>query len=93
LPFVRTAFEVEIASTGRRIRIPANRNVLDVLADHGVQIPWSCGVGVCGTCRTRVLAGEPDHWDSVLRPAEKARGDVFMPCCSRAKTALLKLDL
>jgi vanillate O-demethylase ferredoxin subunit len=70
--FDRSKFEVEIASTGRRVSITANRNVIDVLADHGIEIPWSYGVGICGTYRTGVLAGVPDHWDSVLQPANGA---------------------
>ena len=92
-PKVRAAFEIEIASTGQRMTVPANRSVLDVLHAHRINHPMSCGVGICGTCRTRILAGIPDHWDSVLRPAEREAGDVFMPCCSRSKTERLVLDI
>jgi vanillate O-demethylase ferredoxin subunit len=48
---------------------------------------------VCGTCVTRVLEGEADHRDVVLSDAEKNEGRQFTPCCSRAKTPLLVLDL
>jgi vanillate O-demethylase ferredoxin subunit len=40
-----------------------------------------------------VLEGEPDHQDFYLTDAERARGDCFLPCCSRARSALLVLDL
>jgi vanillate O-demethylase ferredoxin subunit len=48
---------------------------------------------VCGTCLTRVLAGVPDHRDVYLTPEEQAANDQFTPCCSRAKTPRLVLDL
>jgi vanillate O-demethylase ferredoxin subunit len=48
---------------------------------------------VCGTCLTRVLEGVPEHRDMYLTEDEQAANDQFTPCCSRAKTALLVLDL
>jgi vanillate O-demethylase ferredoxin subunit len=48
---------------------------------------------VCGTCLTRVLEGVPDHKDQYLTPEEQAANDQFTPCCSRARSALLVLDL
>ncbi|HET7867485.1 MAG TPA: 2Fe-2S iron-sulfur cluster binding domain-containing protein, partial [Burkholderiaceae bacterium] len=49
--------------------------------------------GVCGTCLTRVIDGQPDHRDQSLTPEEQAAGDQFLPCCSRAKSERLVLDL
>jgi vanillate O-demethylase ferredoxin subunit len=87
------AFEVQLASSGRVIQVPADRSVLAALADAGVVVPSSCEQGVCGTCLTRVIDGTPDHRDQYLLPDEQAAGDQFTPCCSRAKSARLVLDL
>jgi vanillate O-demethylase ferredoxin subunit len=87
------AFDVRVASTGKVMTIPAGRTVLKVLAEQGVDIPYSCEEGVCGTCLTRVLDGVPDHRDLYLTDEERAANDQFTPCCSRAKTPLLVLDL
>jgi vanillate O-demethylase ferredoxin subunit len=87
------AFEVQLASSGRVIPVPADRSVLAALADAGVVVPSSCEQGVCGTCLTRVVEGVPDHRDQYLLPEEQAANDQFMPCCSRAKSARLVLDL
>jgi len=86
-------FDVQLASSGKVVTIPAGRTVLKVLAEQGVDIPYSCEEGVCGTCLTRVLAGEPDHRDLYLTDEERAANDQFAPCCSRARTPLLVLDL
>ena len=88
-----TAFDVKIASSGKIVHIAADRSVVEALAAAGIEIPTSCRQGVCGTCTTRVLDGEPDHRDLVLSPAEKSRNDRFTPCCSRARGACLTLDL
>jgi vanillate O-demethylase ferredoxin subunit len=87
------AFEVQLGSSGRVIAVPADRTVLAALADAGVVVPSSCEQGVCGTCLTRVIDGTPDHRDQYLTPEEQAAGDQFTPCCSRAKSARLVLDL
>lgn len=87
------SFEVRIASTGRVIRVAKDESVVAALAAQGVDIPISCEQGVCGTCITRVLEGEPEHRDLYFSDAEKAKNDQFTPCCSRARSALLVLDL
>ncbi len=87
------AFDVELSGNGAVYRVPADKTVVEVLAEHGVEIPVSCEQGVCGTCLTRIIAGEPEHRDSFLTSQERQRNDQFTPCCSRAKSARLVLDL
>ncbi|WP_034371587.1 PDR/VanB family oxidoreductase [Comamonas testosteroni] len=86
-------FEVQIASTGRRYEIPVGASVFEVLDQAGLDIPVSCEQGICGTCVTQVLDGIPDHRDQYLTDAEKAMNKCFTPCCSRAHSKLLVLDL
>ena len=86
-------FQVQIASTGQVIDVQPEQTVTEALAEAGVVVETSCEQGVCGTCLTRVLAGEPDHKDLFLTPQEQQRNDQFLPCCSRAKSPLLVLDL
>jgi vanillate O-demethylase ferredoxin subunit len=86
-------FEVQVASTGAVIRVAPDQTVVAALAAAGVEVAVSCEQGVCGTCLTRVLNGTPDHRDMYLTEAEHARGDQFTPCCSRAKSVRLVLDL
>src|SRR5258706_3639512 len=76
-------FEVRIASTGRVYKIASDQTVVAALAEHGITIPTSCGEGVCGTCATRVLEGEPDHRDLYMSAEEHAKNERFTPCCSR----------
>lgn len=87
------SFEVQLASSGRIIVVPKDKTVAQALASAGVEVMTSCEQGVCGTCITRVLEGEPDHRDLYFTPEEHAANDQFTPCCSRSKSARLVLDL
>ncbi|PZG56379.1 oxidoreductase [Spongiactinospora gelatinilytica] len=86
------AFTVRLASTGAEYLVPEDRSVLDVLLENGVDAPFSCQQGICGTCVVRVLAGDPDHRDDVLTDDERAEG-LFTICSSRAFSPVLELDL
>lgn len=86
-------FEVRIASTGKVYAIAPDVSVVEALRGQGIDILTSCEQGVCGTCLTRVLEGEVDHRDMYLTDEEKASNEQFMPCCSRAHSKLLVLDL
>lgn len=84
---------VRIASSGRALAVPSDKSVLAVLLENGIAIPASCEQGICGSCVTRVLAGVPEHRDHYLTDEERAANDQFTPCCSRAASAELVLDL
>jgi vanillate monooxygenase ferredoxin subunit len=87
------SFELLLASSGRVLRVEPDQTVVQALALAGVDIRTSCEQGVCGTCLTRVLEGEPEHRDLYLTASEQAANDQFLPCCSRAKSSRLVLDL
>ena len=86
-------FTVELVKSGQRLQVPADQTVLQVLEAAGVDVPMSCGQGICGTCLTRVVGGVPDHRDMYLSGEEQDANDQFTPCCSRSKTAVLMLDI
>ena len=87
------AFILELVKSGQRLQVGINQTVLEVLEAAGLNVPMSCGQGICGTCLTRVVGGTPDHRDMYLSGEEQDANDQFTPCCSRSKTAVLKLDL
>lgn len=86
-------FHVELARSAMRLKVEDGKSVLDTLLDAGVDAPYSCGEGFCGSCMTTVLQGVPDHRDTVLSPAERKRNDRMIICCSRSRSECLVLDL
>jgi vanillate O-demethylase ferredoxin subunit len=87
-----TAFTVEL-DTGESFEIPADRSILSVLEDNGVDVFKSCEEGICGSCVSNVLEGEPEHRDNCLSVADKAAGDQIALCVSRSKSPKLVIEL
>ncbi|KAB7781910.1 PDR/VanB family oxidoreductase [Methylorubrum populi] len=88
-----TAIEVVLAKSGRAIVVAPDQTITDALIAEGVDILTSCEQGVCGTCLTTVLEGEPDHRDVYLNPAERKANKTMLPCVSRCRGKRLVLDL
>jgi len=92
-PAVEGGFTVVLARKGLTIAVAPGKTILETLRDHGVDVPYSCTEGVCGTCETRVLEGVPDHRDLILTEAERASNKTMLICCSGSKSEKLVLDL
>jgi len=84
------AFTVVLARSGARIEVPPGRSILEAMRAKGHDAPSSCESGTCGTCRTTLLSGEPDHRDMVL--TEEERATQIMICVSRARSAEIAID-
>lgn len=92
-PVLQEPFEVELAFSGITVEVPPERSVLEVVEEAGVLVLSSCKEGTCGTCETRVMAGEIDHRDSILTADEQDANDVMYICVSRAAGPGLMLEL
>ncbi|WP_214368780.1 PDR/VanB family oxidoreductase [Pseudonocardia sp. H11422] len=88
-----TAFDVVCERSGLTVSVAPEQSVLEAVGNAGIDVLSSCEEGVCGTCETTVLSGEPDHRDSLLTEEEKAAGETMMICVSRCRGARLVLDL
>ena len=86
------SFTVEL-DTGESFEIPADRSILSVLTDNGIDVFKSCEEGICGSCVSGVLEGVPDHRDNCLSAADKQAGDQMALCVSRAKSPKLVIEL
>ena len=86
-------FWVELARSGEEYFIPEGKKVLEVLFEAGVDVDYSCELGICGACETRVISGIPEHHDSVLSEEEQASNAKVMICCCGCKSERLVLDM
>jgi ferredoxin-NADP reductase len=86
-------FTVELARSGTEYFIPEGETILNVLLDAGIDVDYSCELGICGACETRVISGTPEHRDSILSEEEQAENKRVMICCAGCKSDRLVLDL
>ena len=84
-------FELILQRSQMRLPVAPGESMADVLQLAGVPLETLCEQGVCGTCVTRWLDGEPDHRDSCLSAAEQATHVAV--CCARCHGPTLTLDL
>jgi ferredoxin-NADP reductase len=88
-----SGFEVVCARSGVTVTVPPDKSIIDALEENGISVLSSCQEGVCGTCETAVIAGTPDHRDSLLSEDERAENEYMMICVSRSLSPQLELDL
>jgi tetrachlorobenzoquinone reductase len=86
-------FWVELARSGEEYFIPEGKKILEVLYEAGIDVDYSCELGICGECVTRVISGIPEHHDSVLSEEEQATNETVMICCAGCKSERLVLDM
>jgi tetrachlorobenzoquinone reductase len=86
-------FVVELARSGQEFVIPEGKSILQVLLDAGIDVDYSCELGICGACEQRVVSGEPEHRDAILTEEEQASNTKVMICCAGCKSERLVLDL
>lgn len=85
-------FEIVLQRSEKTIQVEPGCTILQAMLDAGVDVPYSCSEGICGTCETGVLEGVPEHRDMVLTDSEKAANDVIFVCCSGSRSPRLVLD-
>jgi phthalate 4,5-dioxygenase reductase component len=83
-------FKVRLARSGEVVEVPTDKTILEALREKGYEVPSSCETGTCGTCRSKLLAGEADHRDLVLAAHERAA--TIMICVSRARSDEITID-
>jgi vanillate O-demethylase ferredoxin subunit len=85
------AYELVLERSGRRVAMAPDQNLVTTLGSLGIDVPISCGGGICGACRVRWTGGEPLHRDRCLAPEE--RKQFLMACVARCGGTELVLDL
>ncbi|KAH8130038.1 hypothetical protein FP744_10008926 [Trichoderma asperellum] len=72
-------FEAQVANRNNKVvKVGEEESLLEVLKREFGDIPSSCEVGNCGTCKVSVINGQIIHRGSALMPDEK---DVSMLSC------------
>ena len=92
--FEAHGFWVELPRHNVRLEVPAERSLLDVLNDAGVDTLFECRRGECGLCAVDVIRveGEIDHRDVFFSVAQKQSNQRICACVSRVSGGGVVLD-
>ncbi|MGA7935802.1 MAG: 2Fe-2S iron-sulfur cluster-binding protein [Kovacikia sp.] len=83
-------YTVEIHHQGNThtIQVPADRTVLEVASEAGLELPSSCTAGVCTTCAAQLLEGTVDQSDGMgIGPELREQGYALL-CVSYPRSDL-----
>lgn len=88
------AFWVRLPRHGVELQVPADRTLLDVLNDAGIDTLFDCKRGECGLCAMDIVSthGTIDHRDVFFSAQEKAQNQRLCACVSRVSGGGLVLD-
>jgi ferredoxin-NADP reductase len=71
------------ARSGKSLPISANKTVLEAAEDLGVRINYECRSGICGQCKTKLLAGHVTmETQDALTPNDRAN-NLILSCQAR----------
>jgi vanillate O-demethylase ferredoxin subunit len=88
------SFIVKLPRHKLELEVPADRTLLDVLNDAGIETLYDCRRGECGLCAVDVLStsGTIDHRDVFFSPHEKQSNARLCACVSRVNGGEVVLD-
>jgi 3-ketosteroid 9alpha-monooxygenase subunit B len=85
-PTVDATLEVEIDGQTHRLPWPAGKRLLDVVIEAGLNPPFSCRQGHCGSCALRLLGGKVDLVHNEVLEQEDFDDGYILACQAVART-------
>ena len=80
---VNGAATLTFARSGKSLPISARKTVLEAAEDLGVSINYDCRSGICGQCKTKLLAGHVTmETQDALTPVDRAN-NLILSCQAR----------
>ena len=82
--------KVTLKNSDQRFNVLPSQSVLAAAIDAGINLPYGCRNGACGSCKAKLVTGEVFHTDyqtSAMSEAELSAGNVLL-CCAYAQTDL-----
>jgi len=83
-----STFQITIEPSGRSFTVLPTDTLLAAGIAQGINLPYGCKDGTCGSCKCKKLSGSVTHGthqSKALSDAEEARGFV-LTCCASAST-------
>jgi ferredoxin len=82
-PAEQAAFSINFSLSNRAVHCRADQTILEAAEAGGFPIPFSCRQGMCGTCRSKLVAGRVDMKHAGGIRQRQIDLGFILPCCSR----------
>lgn len=75
-------YKVHFKDLNKNIECSSYSTILEAAREQGIQRPFMCSQGICGTCKSKLIEGKVDmQHNGGIRESEISAG-YFLPCCS-----------
>jgi ferredoxin-NADP reductase len=75
---------VTFSSSGKSAALPPDKVILEVAEENGVDVDYSCRVGICGVCRIKMTSGRVTMAvEDGLQPGDKEK-DIILACQAKS---------
>ena len=85
------SYQVTLKTSGKQFTVNPDENLLEAALRQGINLPYGCKNGACGSCKGKVLEGQVTHGqhsESALNKADETAGGILF-CCSHPHSNLL----
>ncbi len=83
---------IELAGEEYTLRWPRSRNLVDTMLAAGIDVPYSCREGNCGSCAATVIEGEVAMGESTILEEQDIADGLFLACQARPLTDEVKIE-
>jgi CDP-4-dehydro-6-deoxyglucose reductase len=88
---MRVSYQVTLKTSGKQFTVTQDETVLEAALRQGINLPYGCKNGACGSCKGKVVEGTVSHGqhsESALSKADETAGGILF-CCSHPQSNLL----
>ncbi|MFE3192021.1 2Fe-2S iron-sulfur cluster-binding protein [Nocardia sp. NPDC059240] len=84
--------EVELDGETHELTWPRSQTLVDIMLSKGIDVPYSCLEGECGSCACTVLEGEVEMENAEILDPEDIANGYILGCQARPVTDRLKIQ-
>jgi 3-ketosteroid 9alpha-monooxygenase subunit B len=86
--------QAEIELDGQRyvLRWPRKQTLVDAMIAQGIDVPYSCREGQCGSCACTLLAGEVDKGNAAILEQQDIDAGLILGCQARPVSDHVKIE-
>ncbi|OWS69636.1 CDP-6-deoxy-delta-3,4-glucoseen reductase [Polynucleobacter campilacus] len=84
-------YQITLKTSGKQFTVNQDETLLEAALRQGINLPYGCKNGACGSCKAKVVEGQVTHGqhsESALSKADETTGGTLF-CCAHPQSDLL----
>ena len=85
------SYQVTLKSSGKQFTTNPDETILEAALRQGINLPYGCKNGACGSCKGKVVEGQVQHGqhsENALNKADETAGAILF-CCAHPQSDLV----